>query len=244
MANIFEIENFLNNLLEVDKFNDFCFNGIQIEGKHNVNKVAVGVSFNKRFLDEALKINADMLFVHHGIFGKDFFKIRGYFKKRIENLIKYNITLMGYHLPLDAHIEYGNNAQIAKKIGLKKFDPFDVGIIGEYDEKISFEQFHTLLKNTFKRDDMVIYKNSDFIKKVAIISGGASYALENLEGKVDTFITGEVKEHIRNIAEEMGINYINAGHYVTETFGVKAITELLEKKFNLETIFIDIYNEI
>ncbi|WGS64277.1 Nif3-like dinuclear metal center hexameric protein [Marinitoga aeolica] len=244
MANIFEIEKFLNDLLEVDKFNDFCFNGIQIEGKHEVKKVAIGVSFNKKFLDEALKNNVDMLFVHHGIFGKDFFKIRGYFKKRIENLIKNDITLMGYHLPLDAHNEYGNNAQIAKKLNLKITEPFDVGYIGEYIDPKPFDEFKNILYDVFQRKDLLIYKNNDYVKKVAIISGGASYALESLEGKVDTFITGEIKEHIRNISEEMGITYINAGHYVTETFGVKAISKLLEKNFDLETIFIDIYNEI
>jgi dinuclear metal center YbgI/SA1388 family protein len=244
MANIFEIESFLNNLLEVNKFNDFCFNGIQIEGNHEVKKVAVGVSFNKDFLDEAININADMMLVHHGIFGKDFFKIRGYFKKRIENVIKKDMTLMGYHLPLDAHLEYGNNAQIAKKLELSSYEPFDVGIIGEFDNEIPFDKFRTKLEKVFNRKDLLIYQNNDYVKKIAIISGGASYALENLEGKVDTYITGEVKEHIRDIAKEMHISYINAGHYSTETFGVKAIAKILKEKFDLETIFIDIYNEI
>ncbi|KAF2956454.1 Nif3-like dinuclear metal center hexameric protein [Marinitoga sp. 38H-ov] len=244
MANIFEIENFLNNVLEVEKFNDYCFNGIQIEGKKDVNKIAVGVSFNNKFIEEALKINADMMLVHHGIFGKDFFKIRGYFKNRIEKVIKNDLTLMAYHLPLDAHLEYGNNAQIAKKLGIKNFFSFDVGIIGEFEEKISFEIFINQLKELFKRDDLLVYKNNTYVKKIAIISGGASSVLEELEGKVDTFITGEVKEQIRDIANEIGINFINAGHYSTETFGVKAIAKLLEKQFNLETIFIDLYNEI
>ncbi|KLO20810.1 dinuclear metal center protein [Marinitoga sp. 1197] len=244
MANIFDIENYLNNLLEIDKFNDFCFNGIQIEGKHEVNKVAIGVSFNKEFLDEALKINADMLLVHHGIFGKGFFKIRGYLKNRISPLIKNNLTLMGYHLPLDAHPEYGNNAQIAKKLDLKILESIDVGFICEYNKAVEFDVFEKKLKNVFERDDLLIYRNKSYVKKVAIISGGGSYALELLEGKVDTYITGEVKEHIRNISKEMGINYINAGHYSTETFGVKSIAKLLEKEFNLEYIFIDIYNEI
>ncbi|WP_129408985.1 Nif3-like dinuclear metal center hexameric protein [Marinitoga lauensis] len=244
MANIFEIEKYLNELLEIDKFNDFCFNGIQIEGKTEVSEVAVGVSFNKAFLNEAIKHNADMLFVHHGIFGKDFFKIRGYFKERVAPLIKKDITLMGYHLPLDAHPIYGNNAQILQKLELKILAPYDVGFIGEYNKELPFDEFKKKLINVFKREDILIYQNSDFVKRVAIISGGASYAFEKLEGRVDTFITGEVKEHIRNIAEEMKINYINAGHYSTETFGVKAISTILEEKFDLETIFIDIYNEI
>lgn len=244
MANIFEIETFLNDLLEINKFNDFCFNGIQIEGNPEVKKIAVGVSFNKDFLDKAININADMMLVHHGIFGKDFFKIRGYFKKRIENVIKKDMTLMGYHLPLDAHLEYGNNAQIAKKLELFSYESFDVGIIGEFDNEIPFDNFKMKLEKVFNRKDLFIYQNNDYVKKIAIISGGASYALESLEGKVDTYITGEVKEHIRDIAKEMHISYINAGHYSTETFGVKAIAKILEEKFDLETIFIDIYNEI
>jgi dinuclear metal center YbgI/SA1388 family protein len=244
MTNIYKIEEFLNRILEIDKFNDFCFNGIQIEGKREVKKIAVGVSFNNKFIEETLKENADMMLVHHGIFGKNFFNIRGYFKNRVEKVIKNDLTLMGYHLPLDAHIEYGNNAQIAKKIGLNNFSPFDVGIIGEYDEKKDFDIFINNLKEVFKRDNLLIYNNNNYVKKVAIISGGASSVLDELEGKVDTFITGEVKEHIRDIAEEMRINFINAGHYATETFGVKAIAKLLEKQFNVETVFIDLYNEI
>ncbi|SHE61701.1 dinuclear metal center protein, YbgI/SA1388 family [Marinitoga hydrogenitolerans DSM 16785] len=244
MANIFEIEKFLNDLLDINKFNDYCFNGIQIEGKHEVKKIAVGVSFNKQFLDEAIENNADMLLVHHGIFGKDFFKIRGYFKKRIEKVIKNNITLMGYHLPLDAHLIYGNNAQIAKKLNLNNIESYDIGVKGNFDEDIPFEKFKRMLEKIFNRRDLLIYQNKNYVKNVVIISGGASYAIESLEGVADTFITGEVKEHIRDIASEMGINYINAGHYATEIFGVKAISNLLKDKFNIENIFIDTYNEI
>ncbi|APT75728.1 dinuclear metal center protein [Marinitoga sp. 1137] len=245
MANVFEIEKYLNELLEVEKFNDFCFNGIQIEGKSEVKKVAIGVSFNLEFIEKAIEENADMMFVHHGIFGKNFFKLRGYLKKRVELVIKNDMTLMGYHLPLDSHIEYGNNGQIAKRLNLKNIIPFDYGVIGEYEKEIPFSEFKEKMEEVFQRKDLFIYKNKEYVRKIAIISGGASYIIDALENtEVDTFITGEVKEHIRDIAKEIGINYINAGHYTTETFGVKAIGEILEKKFGLETIFIDVYNEI
>ncbi|BBE31264.1 GTP cyclohydrolase 1 type 2 [Tepiditoga spiralis] len=242
--NIFEAENYLNKILKVETFNDFCHNGIQIEGTHEVKKIAIGVSFNEEFLNEAIKQNCQMMLVHHGIFGKNFFKLTGFQKKRIEKVIKNDMTLMGYHLPLDSHEEYGNNISILKKLNLLNPVPFNFGFIGNYEEKISFEEFKNNLKKVFENQELKIYKNNDFVKKVCIISGDSANTIELLENKVDTFISGETKEYSKAYAQELKINFINAGHYSTETFGVKNLAKLLEEKFNVKTVFIDIYNEI
>lgn len=241
---LFAIESYLNEILEPWNYNDYCYNGIQIEGKLEVKKVAVGVSFNEAFIDRALEEHVDMLLVHHGIFGSGFFSLRGYMKRRVEKVIKNDLTLMGYHLPLDAHREYGNNATILKLLELEPIEQIDVGYIGEYEEAISFGNFYKKLKHLFPNQPIFKYVNSDFVKRVCVISGGAADDLREVEGRVDTFITGEVKEQTRDEAREMGINFINAGHYATEVFGVKNLGRLLEENLGLEVVFIDVWNEV
>lgn len=242
--NTFEIEEYLNGILEPWNFEDFCFNGIQIEGSRNVKRVALGVSFNLTFVEKAIDWNADMLLVHHGIFGKDFFKLRGYLKKRVEKVLENGLTLMGYHLPLDAHPEYGNNASILMGLGLKIQEPFDVGYIGSYDTPIETSAFLDRLCELLNRKEILSYVNRPLVQKVCVVSGGGASDIFKLEGKVDTFITGEVQEYTRDLAREMKINFINAGHYSTETFGVKKLGKLLEENLGLETRFFDIYNEV
>lgn len=242
--NIFELENFLNSILEPWNYDDFCHNGIQIEGKHVAKKIGCGVSFNDEFVSSAINENCDLILVHHGIFGKDFFQLTGYMKRRVEKVIKSDITLMAYHLPLDGHEKYGNNISILKSLNLKIKEKIYVGFIGEYEIPIKFEEFLKKLKEIFGTQPLQLYKNKEYVKTVGICSGGAASFMEKLEGKIDTFITGEVKEQTRNIASEMGINFINAGHYATEIFGIKNIGKILENKYGLEVIFIDVYNEV
>lgn len=242
--NIFECEKFLNSILEPWNFNDFCHNGIQIEGKEEVKKIACGVSFNEDFIDKAIDYNADMLLVHHGIFGKNFFNLSGFMKKRVEKVIKNDLTLIGYHLPLDAHSGYGNNISILNSLKLKNAKRFEVGFLGEYDSKMDFEEFLNKVEILFEGQKLLVYKNNPHVKNVAIVSGEGSDFLNKLNDDIDTFITGDVKEYTRNIAKERCINFINAGHYATETFGVKNLSKLLSDKFDVEFKFLDIYNEI
>lgn len=242
--NIFELENYLNSILEPWNYDDFCHNGIQIEGSQTVSKIAIGVSFNEEFISKAIKGNCELLLVHHGIFGKDFFQLKGYLKRRVEKVIKNDLTLMAYHLPLDGHEEYGNNVSILKSLDLKIKEKIDVAFIGEYENPIVFEDFQKQVEELFKPQSLLVYKNNEFVKRVGVCSGGASSFLEKLEGKIDTFITGDVKEQTRNMVSEMSVNFINAGHYPTEIFGIKNIGDLISKKFDIEVKFIDIFNEI
>lgn len=207
--------------------------------------MALGVSFNDDFVEKALESNADLLLVHHGIFAKGNFKLRGFLKRRVEKVIKNNLNLMGYHLPLDMNEEYGNNITILNKLGLKKKESYSYGFIGEYEKEIDYDIFKIKLKNIFTNQEFIEYKNNNFVKNVCIISGGASGEIFGLEEKnVDTYITGQIEEFVRNTANEMNMNYIYCGHYATEVFGVKSIGKLLKDKFNLEIEFIDVYNKI
>ncbi len=240
----YKIEDFLNEILQPENFEDYCHNGIQIEGTRNIEKVALGVSFNEAFIEKAAKENVDLLLVHHGIFGKDFFSLKGYMKNRIKDVLDLGITLMGYHLPLDAHEKFGNNAAIIKKLGLEPDERIEVGYTANYNSPVTFEKFFNDLQEVVQNEQYKVYKNSDTVEKIFVLSGGGSELLEELEGKVDTFVTGEVKEQTRDIARETNTNFIDAGHYATETFGVKNLGRLLEKELGLETIFVDVFNEI
>lgn len=239
-----QIEEYLNSVLEPEHFSDYCFNGIQVECDRDIKNVAIGVSFNHEFAKRAIEQGADLLLVHHGIFGKNFFSLKGYMKKRVELLLKNDIGLIGYHLPLDAHPVYGNNATILKKLGIKNFSPFEVGFKGEFQEKISFDVFINKVKKIIPEREFNYYKNSNYVKKIGVLSGGGSNYAELLQGEIDTYLTGQIEEQTRDIARDMNINFINCGHYSTETFGVKNLATLLEDKFNLTTFFIDYYNEV
>lgn len=243
--NPFELENFLNEILEPWKFNDYCHNGIQIEGTPKIKKVALGVSFNNAFIDKAIETGAQLLLVHHGIFGKDFFSLKGFTKRRVEKVLENDLNLMGYHLPLDAHNPYGNNATIASVLGLEIIEPLaEIGYLTEYKTAVAFDDFLRDVKNLVPTQELLVYNNCQKVKRVGIISGGAADYLTKLENKFDTYITGEVREHTREVAKEMGINFISAGHYATETFGVINLGRLLEKEFGLEVEFIDVPNKI
>lgn len=239
-----KIENYLNEILHPENFEDYCHNGIQIEGSRDIKKVALGVSFNETFIDKASKENVDLLLVHHGIFGKDFFTLKGFMKNRVKKVLDLGVTLMGYHLPLDAHEEYGNNVTIIKKMGLEPAERIEVGYTASYSSPVTFEKFFNDLQEVVQNEQYKVYKNSDTVERIFVLSGGGSELLEQLEGKADTFVTGEVKEQIREISKETNINFIDAGHYATETFGVKNLGRLLEKEFGIETVFIDVFNEI
>ena len=244
-VDIFELEKFLNDILEPWKFNDYCKNGIQIEGDPVVMKVVLGVAFNQSFVESSLEAGVQLLLVHHGIFGKDFFALKGYMKRRVERVLLSGLNLMGYHLPLDANNPYGNNATLISKLGLEIQETLsEIGYIGEYSSPIETDVIVEKLANIIPGQEFVVYKNRPEVKKVGIISGGGSDFFTKSEEKFDTYITGDIKEHIREAAKEMNVNFISAGHYATETFGVINLGGLLEKKFNLEIEFIDIPNRI
>jgi len=239
-----DIERYLQTLLDVKSFQDYCYNGIQVEGKKDPKLLAVGVSLSMEFLKEAVKRGADAVLVHHGFFGKDFVHLRGFFKERIAYVLTHQLTVFGFHLPLDAHPEYGNNALIAKRLGLSLEKRIDVGYVAVSERKLAWEDFEKRLRGVFPASRFCIYQNSEWVQRIGVISGGAAFHLRAFEGEIDTFLCGETKEQTLHEAKEMGVNFINAGHYYTEVFGVQALAELIEKEFGLPWMFIDVPNEV
>lgn len=244
---LFELEEKLNELLEAKKFLDSSINGIQVEGKKKIKKVATGVSASVALFKKASNWKADAIIVHHGLLWKNMdIRIYASLKERLKILISNDISLLVYHLPLDAHPDIGNNAQIGKKLGFKDRIPFGEykgNIIGFlYYADISIDDLLKKLKEIFGEPVIHIKAKKEKLKRIAIISGGAQKEFLQVQGKdIDCFITGEVSEFVFELAKEINCHFISAGHYRTEKFGIKALTKKLNE-WGLEAKFFEVPN--
>lgn len=243
-----DIIEYLAEYLSVKDFEDYCHNGLQIEGKGNVSKVVLGVTLSRKLIGEVVKRKADMLIVHHGIFVRDVpapLQLKGLYKERVKEILLNDINLAGYHLPLDAHPEIGNNISLCKLFGVKKCKKVDVGFVGELDETIGILEFKKIVDAKLGIESFLLSPGKQKIKYVGIISGGSSpYFEQMLENGADLFIGGDVREEVVRKIEEVGINYINAGHYNTEKLGIQNLGKLLEKKFKIKAEFVDVPCEV
>lgn len=247
------LNEYLDELLTPGEFSDYGPNGLQIEGSSKVKKIAFAVSATRHSVAEAVKQKADALIVHHGLFWK-FHGTRtltGPFAKRVLPLVKNEINLFGYHLPLDAHPVYGNAASIAHKLGLKQTVPFGdykgspTGIQGIFSSPIKASELQKKLKEILNHE--VIHaapEESDEITSMGIITGGAnSEWVQALSSGLDAYLTGEISEHDWHEAQEGGVHYFAGGHHATEQFGVQSLMEKIKADHpSLETFYIDSQN--
>jgi dinuclear metal center YbgI/SA1388 family protein len=249
-----EIEAYFKNLFKPELFDDYCPNGLQIEGKDEIKKIVFAVSATRESTEYAAKMKADALVVHHGVFWK-FHGVRtltGPFAKRLFPLIKNDINLFAYHLPLDGHNIVGNAASLAKVLGMINLTPFGVhkgastGIMGEFANPIKAQELKTLLQE--KLHHPVLYSNptetDGIIKKMGIITGGAnSEWREAAKLGLDAYLTGEMSEHDYHESRESGIHMFAGGHHATEKFGIQSLMVSLKKDFpDLECHYIDSEN--
>jgi dinuclear metal center YbgI/SA1388 family protein len=247
-----ELVKYLNQLFQADKFKDYCPNGLQIEGTAEINKIVCGVSLSQELIDYAISQNADAIIVHHGIFwNKDAYQITGIKYQRIAKLIKHDINLIAYHLPLDCHIELGNNAQLAKTLDIQvngqAFDTqYQLDLIwhGELAHHVTAQDFAKHYHKQTGHTPLVLGNPNKLIKKIAWCTGGAdSLFAQAIELGVDCFISGEVSEPVKAIAEENDVVYIAGGHYVTERYGIKTLAQHLTE-MGLDSTFIELYNPV
>ncbi|MCD4693907.1 Nif3-like dinuclear metal center hexameric protein [bacterium] len=248
MTNRNKIIKFCEDYLKVKDFEDYCVNGLQVGGDLNVKKIITGVSLSQKLIKKAIEEKAQMIMVHHGMFDNQLGKppqIKGVLKNRLKLLLENNISLAGFHLPLDAHKTIGNNASICKILGIKNIKPVYVGFIGDLENKVDINKFLELVKKNIKKDPYSILAGPKKIKKVGVISGGASpeYKLAKELG-ADVYICGDVREEIVRAVEEDEINFINAGHYNTEVFGIRNLGNLVKNKFKIEVKFIDVHSDV
>ncbi|MGA9286002.1 MAG: Nif3-like dinuclear metal center hexameric protein [Solirubrobacteraceae bacterium] len=243
----------LDNLLDPARFKDYCPNGLQVPGKTTVSKLATGVTASAELIERAIAIEADMVIVHHGLFwGSKPTSIDAPMKHRLKLLFDADMALAAYHLPLDAHPEVGNNALIGKALGAGTLTPFaphegePIGQLARFPgEGIQTQALFAKVAQLTERTPLVFDSGPDQIRNIAIVSGGgAGYFPEAVAAKADAFLTGEPAERVMSEARETATHFIAAGHYATETFGVRRLGENLAARFGLEHTFIDVPNPV
>lgn len=244
-----KIVSFCSDYLKVENFKDYCHNGLQISGTDKINKIVIGVTISKKLIEAAMQKKADMIIVHHGLFAKHFGEfpvIEGVWRERLKLLLNNDISLCGFHLPLDAHHLIGNNISILQALGLVKVcgikeDGQSVGYVGEYKISVARDKFIESVNKKLETKSVVLEFGAKQIKKVGIVSGGASpswFTAQKLG--CDTFITGDLRESVVRPAEEAGVNIINAGHYNSERFGIINLGRLVQKKFKVSVEFVEV----
>lgn len=244
-----ELVNYTGQLLEVSRFRDYCPNGLQVEGRPQVKRIVAGVSASMALLEAAAEQGADAILVHHGWFWKsDEARVTGVRKKRLAFLLERDISLLAYHLPLDAHPKLGNNASLAKLFGLEItawFGEQQIAALGEWKPGGSLGDFSAMVSAQLAREPMVIGDLSKNVRRVAWCSGAAQdYLAQAVDLGVDVYLTGEISEHTVHLARESGVAFVAAGHHATERYGVKALGAHLAGQFGIECKFVDLHNPI
>ncbi len=244
-----ELVEYCDDLLDVSAFHDYAPNGLQVEGVAEVRKIVTGVTACQGLIDAAVEASADVLMVHHGFFWKgESACITGIKRRRIAKLIENNVSLVAYHLPLDGHSELGNNAQLAKLLGIKisgRFGPDNLAMYGWLPKKMTAVELQAQLGSVLNRQPMHLLGEPVDIQFVAWCTGAAQGYIEAASQLgVQAFISGEVSEQTTHFARESGVHYYAAGHHATERYGVKALGVALANEFLLGHEFIDIDNPV
>lgn len=247
--NLHELVNYTGQLLEVERFRDYCPNGLQVQGSEQIGKLVSGVTASMQFLEAAHAAGADAILVHHGYFWRNESPVvTGIKHARLKFLLQNDISLLAYHLPLDAHPELGNNAQLGQILGMVQ-----EGWAGEQNliayghllQETTLAAFAKMLGLRLQRTPQVFGEMDREIRRIAWCTGGAQGYFETaIALGVDLYISGEVSEQIFHLANEAGVAYIAAGHHATERYGVQALGRHLAEKFGLEYQYIDIENPI
>lgn len=240
------LERQLNHWLEPTRFKDYGPNGLQVEGRAEVNRLVCGVTASLALIDAAIEARADAILVHHGLFwrGQDG-RVTGWMKQRLARLIQHDINLFAYHLPLDAHPELGNNAQLGKRLGWTadgRFGDQDLGFTAAV-EPTTLDALAAQLRTLTGRDVTRVDGDGRPLRRVAWCTGGAQgYFEAAIAAGADVFITGEISEPQAHYARETGVAFIAAGHHATERYGVQGVGERVAADLGLDVRFIDVPN--
>ena len=239
----------LDGLLQPERFKDYGPNGLQVEGAATVRKIASGVTASLAFIEAAIAAQADTLLVHHGLFWRGQSGcVTGWMRLSLALLLKHNINLFAYHLPLDAHPELGNNAQLGAELGWLadgRFGDNQLGFMG-YPLHGAYADIQTLvqhIESKLQRTVVCVPGHARAVKRIAWCSGGAqNYFEAAIAAGVDAFITGEISEPHAHYARECGVAYLACGHHATERYGARAVAGIVAKRLGLEHVFLDIDN--
>lgn len=244
-----ELAQYLEELLAAPKFRDYCPNGLQVEGRGEVCRLVVGVTASQALLDQAVAWGADGILVHHGYFwrGEDG-RITGMRKQRLATLLKHDINLFAYHLPLDAHPEFGNNAQLARRLGWRgegRFGDQDMAWIGRPEVPLTVAELVARVESSLGRGALLIGEPDRLVRRIGWCSGGAQgYFDQAIALGVDAYVSGEISEQTVHLARESGVAYVACGHHASERYGVQAMGAHLGERFGLEWTFVDVANPV
>ena len=247
MAERQRIESSLNELLQPDGFKDYGPNGLQVEGRREVRRIASGVTASLAFIDAALATGADTLFVHHGLFwrGHDG-RLTGWLKERVARLLRADVNLFAYHLPLDAHAELGNNAQLGLRLGLcadARFGEQNLGFIGAATDATNTQSLAARVQHALGRAPVLLPGDGRPLRRIAWCTGGAQgYFEAAIAAGADAFLSGELSEPQAHLSRETGVAYLACGHHATERYGAPAVAAHIAAQFGLEHQFIEVDN--
>ena len=243
----------LDALLEPAAFRDFGPNGLQVPGAEEVSRVVTGVTASRALIDAAIGREAQLVLVHHGLFW-DFHPtgLSPIVAERLRLLFRHDVNLAAYHLPLDGHQSVGNNAQLAERLGCASHEPFGegfgrpIGRVGSFGGAgVEAGELFERVADVCGRKPLVFDAGPERIRRIGIVSGSAAKSLpEAIAAGLDAFLTGEPAEHVMADAREAGIHFVAAGHYATETFGVRALGDRLASTFGVEHVFVDLPNPV
>ena len=249
-----DLLDWLNQTLQPARFSDYCPNGLQVEGTPEISKIVTGVTASQALISKAIETQAQAILVHHGWFwrGEDL-TVRGTRRARLAAVLSHDINLLAYHLPLDAHPEFGNNVQLARVLGLEperdvEGNPVTGGAkdlvwFGAPTQSMSLGELSAQIGRALGREPLVVGESNQPVRRVAWCTGGAQGMFETaIDAGVDAYITGEISEPNAHLARESGVAFISAGHHATERYGVKALGEAIAERFGVEVSFFDINN--
>ena len=250
MAALEDIVHYADGYLRINEFADYCPNGLQVEGNPKVEKIACAVTASLAVLEQASEWGADCLLVHHGYFWKnERAAVVGMKKRRLQALLMADMSLLAYHLPLDAHPVVGNNAQIAQRLGVLNLQPLQktkktpIGNVGMLSQPMAIADFVELCEQDLGRSAIHVNSGAEKVQKIALCTGGAQHMIEDaVECQADVYLTGEISEQTVHIARECGLHFIAAGHHATERYGAQAMAAHLANQFDLEQRFFDEIN--
>ena len=244
-----ELNRYLDGLLEVSRFRDYCPNGLQVEGRGEIRRIVSGVTASIDLIQAARCEGADAILVHHGYFWKgEDQRLTGARRARVALLMAHELSLFAYHLPLDAHAELGNNAQLGIRLGLVETGRFadqEIGFCGLLAAPMRLDAFAQHVKHRLDREPLVIGDPAREVREIAWCTGAAQgFFEEAIRLGPDAYLSGEISEQQVHLARESGVAFVAAGHHATEKYGVQALGEHLAARFGVEHRFLDLPNPV
>jgi dinuclear metal center YbgI/SA1388 family protein len=252
MAQLVEIVDYLEAYLDAAAFDDYCPNGLQVEGRDRLQRLVTGVTACQALLDAAVAADADAVLVHHGYFwrGEDP-RVVGMKRRRLQTLLGNGVSLLAYHLPLDAHPEVGNNAQLARRLELEPEGRVggaagrEIAVYGRLKQPMSGDDFAALIERRLGRRPLHIEGPEPTVTRLAWCTGAAQGLIDEAATLgVDAYLTGEASEQTVHSAREQGLQFFAAGHHATERYGVQALGAHLAMHFGVEHLYVEVDNPV